>query len=239
MNSEKMLQIKGEIKKFVYTYTNALLAKRRLALKTFMFHNTRVIFDTIIKIKKDMNILTDKTTMDMVESMQVYLCAEGAGKIKGDAAEMGVYKGNTAAIIAKALPNKRLHLFDTFEGLPELSKKDREFKKGEYSASLSEVKKNLRKYKNIIYYPGIFPETGKKCKQKFFSFVHIDFDLYEGTKASLEFFYPRLSPGGIFLIHDYPQVGIKKAIDEFLKNRPESPISINGTQCLIVKQSSN
>lgn len=225
-----------EIKKNTYTLLNAALAKRRLSIRTYMFYNTRDIFDLIMKIKKDMHVDKDHTTMDITESLHVYFCAEAAKKIPGDAAEMGVYKGNTAAIIAEALPNKRLHLFDTFEGLPETGKNDEQFKKGEYVGTFKDVKRNLSKYKKILYYKGLFPETAKKCKQKKFAFVHIDFDLYDGTLASLNHFYPLMSAGGIFLIHDYPMTGIQRAIRDFLKDKPESCIVINGTQGLIVKQ---
>jgi hypothetical protein len=48
--------------------------------------------------------------------------------------------------------------------------------------------------------------------------VSLDCDLYEPMKAGLEFFYPRMTRGGIFLLHDYSSFswnGAKKAIDEF------------------------
>jgi hypothetical protein len=45
-------------------------------------------------------------------------------------------------------------------------------------------------------------------------------------KAGLECFYPRLSPGGILLLHDYCSgywPGATQAIDEFFQHRPENP----------------
>jgi hypothetical protein len=44
-------------------------------------------------------------------------------------------------------------------------------------------------------------------------------------KAGLEFFYPRLAPGGLLLLHDYSSgcfPGAKQAVDEFAKTIPEN-----------------
>jgi len=54
----------------------------------------------------------------------------------------------------------------------------------------------------------------------------MDADLYNPTKAGLEFFYPRLSPGGVILVHDYNYKweGLMKAVDEFVLTLPETPV---------------
>jgi hypothetical protein len=66
--------------------------------------------------------------------------------------------------------------------------------------------------------------------------VHFDVDLYESTKACLEFFYPRMIVGGVMLSHDYSLLaGVRKAVDEFLQDKPEKPIELPSTQCMIVK----
>ena len=36
-----------------------------------------------------------------------------------------------------------------------------------------------------------------------FALVHLDCDLYAPMRAGLEFFYPKLVPGGFMIIHDY------------------------------------
>ncbi len=36
----------------------------------------------------------------------------------GEVAEVGVYQGGSAKLLAKILPNKEIHLFDTFTGMP-------------------------------------------------------------------------------------------------------------------------
>jgi O-methyltransferase len=44
-------------------------------------------------------------------------------------------------------------------------------------------------------------------------------------KAGLEFFYPRLSPGGMMIFHDYSNPhweGAKRAVDEYLPRAIEN-----------------
>lgn len=53
-----------------------------------------------------------------------------------------------------------------------------------------------------------------------FIFVNLDFDLYLPILAGLQFFYPRLAPGGVILVHDYFTKiyhGVKETVDEFKK----------------------
>jgi hypothetical protein len=57
--------------------------------------------------------------------------------------------------------------------------------------------------------------------------VHIDCDLYEPAKAAIEFFYPRLSPGGLLIFHDYANPswdGIRRSVDEFFSGGAERPV---------------
>jgi hypothetical protein len=64
-------------------------------------------------------------------------------------------------------------------------------------------------------------------KDKRFSFVHVDVDLYQPTLDSMEFFCPRLNNGGILLCDDYVSSlcpGAIRAIDEFLADQPEKMI---------------
>lgn len=49
------------------------------------------------------------------------------------------------------------------------------------------------------------------------------FDKNYQPKAGLEYFYPRLSPGGVIIVHDYNPdwPGIMKAVDDFATKIPE------------------
>ena len=134
-------------------------------------------------------------------------------------AEVGVYKGGTAKIIASSCPNKQLLLFDTFKGMPKTTNHDLH-KEGEFSdTSLSEVKEYLKEFSNISYYPGLFPKTAESLKNVMFSFVHLDCDIYESVKEGLNFFVPKMADSGIIVLDDYFEPncpGAKIATDEFL-----------------------
>jgi predicted O-methyltransferase YrrM len=187
----------------------------------------------IKKIKKENDMLLFDN-----EAYQVYMAAKATNKIPGYIAEVGVYKGGSARIIAEVKGKRVLHLFDTFEGLPEISKIDnpQQFYKGKFLVSFEDIKKSFTKYSGVHFYKGLFPDTAGPVKDARFSFVNLDVDLYESTKNCLEFFYPRMSRGGIIISHDYiDAAGVKKAVDEFYKDKPETVLELSGSQCLIVK----
>ena len=76
-----------------------------------------------------------------------------------------------------------------------------------------------------------------------FSFVHLDVDLYESTKESINFFSPRMIRGGIIVVHDYGcSRGVRKAVDEcYLGQGDDKHSAFNmlhfngGTQVALVK----
>jgi O-methyltransferase len=163
-------------------------------------------------------------------------------KVPGAIAELGVYRGGSARLIASLKGDKELHLFDTFEGMPEVRLGLDYHSTGDFGGSwLEEVKRYLGDYNQIFYYKGFFPDSAKELGKSpvRFSLVHLDVDIYESTKAGLEFFYPRINTGGIIISHDYRSLrcpGVKKAFDEFFADKPEPVIELWKTQCLLVKQ---
>jgi len=168
-------------------------------------------------------------------------------KVPGAFAELGVYKGETALIMHKMDPNRRLHLFDTFEGFNskdldlEKNKDDRYTPDNFSDTTLESAKKLFENASEVLFYPGYFPDTTRSLTDKTFSLVHIDADLYLPTIAALKFFYPKVSPGGVLIIHDYNHTweGIKKALDEFMITIPESLVEVLDWQgsVMIIKNS--
>jgi O-methyltransferase len=166
-------------------------------------------------------------------------------RVPGDFAELGVYKGESACILHHLDPGRKFHLFDTFSGFPQ---QDLEHESGEAATYTSDrfsdthitaVLKRISGNENILMHPGYFPETAEKVRNEIFALVNLDADLYQPTRAALDFFYPSLSRGGIIFIHDYNYKweGIKRAVDEFMKTIPESLLLVpdmDGT-CMIVK----
>lgn len=153
-----------------------------------------------------------------------------ADKIPGAFAEVGVYKGDSAAILHAFDPDRELYLFDTFTGFPAYDLEGETGEAATYTtdnfadADAEHILTKFDNKDNIHLQMGYFPDTVKGLEEKRFALVNLDADLYNPTKAALEFFYLRLSPGGVIFIHDYniKWPGIIQAVDEFVRNIPET-----------------
>ncbi|MDR0399640.1 MAG: TylF/MycF family methyltransferase [Treponema sp.] len=151
--------------------------------------------------------------------------------LDGNVAELGVYRGEFAEKINMAFPDRKLYLFDTFEGFDERDIKTEKlngYSGCQHDFSKTNEKVVLRRMKfpeNCIIRKGYFPETADGIEDNYI-FVSIDVDLYEPIYKGLNYFYPRLVKGGYIFVHDYntkTYPGTKAAVKKFCK---ESDISI-------------
>ncbi|MDD1684773.1 MAG: TylF/MycF family methyltransferase [Methanoregula sp.] len=189
---------------------------------------------------KDLKKIRSETELliEDIEAYHIYMAVKRTQKVPGDIAEVGVYRGGSAKIICSVKGDKHLHLFDTFEGLPQVDEIDMvwPFYEGKFAASYDHVKDYLESDDNVSIYKGVFPATSGPVEDKYFSLVNLDVDCYESTKQCLEFFYSRMSPGGIILSHDYVTTpGVRKAFDDFFEGKAEPVLETAGSQCLVVK----
>lgn len=169
--------------------------------------------------------------------------------VAGNIAELGTYKGGAALLMAEALKEMRsprsILSFDSFCGYPAPGESDRmdngnfHYDKGHHGdTSYPYVEKVLRLYgvrNSVKIYKGWFEATlpSNVKPSESFSVVLLDCNHYASAQYALNFFYDKLSPGGIFIVDDYrrpeqpyhPEApGIKKAVDEFLADKPEALI---------------
>lgn len=144
--------------------------------------------------------------------------------VEGDIAELGVWRGNSAALLARVAEQngRNLFLFDTFEGFDarDLKGIDNRSREGDFaSTSIQYVKETVGPTTCVRYVKGFFPDSiPVELHSSRFSIVHIDCDLYAPMKAALEFFYPRMSRGALLILHDYHSgawPGATQAINEF------------------------
>ena len=146
--------------------------------------------------------------------------------LTGDYAEVGVYKGGISTVISQN-SNSNVYLFDTFEGMPYFTNNvDKDWKVGTFKdTDINNIKALFQTQKNVYIHKGIFPkDTAKFIETNKFKFVHLDVDNYISYKESLEFFYPRVVPGGVIVFDDYNCdccPGANLAIDEFLMDKSE------------------
>jgi hypothetical protein len=156
-----------------------------------------------------------------------------ANTSKGDIAELGVFKGNSAglfAMIAKKYKRK-LFLFDTFAGFDhrDLTGAD-ENNLSPFSNTELEKVRTFIDYDGAFFVKGRFPESLKDAPEmEEFAVVHIDCDLYAPAIAGIRYFFPRIVSGGMLILHDYGSglwPGIRKAADEYFADRREVPVFI-------------
>ncbi len=143
--------------------------------------------------------------------------------IKGNVAELGVYKGDFAYRINQTFSKRKLYLFDTFEGFDERdisTERKMGYSTGDQDFSNTSVELVLQKmpFRNqCIVKKGFFPATAEGMNDTF-CFVSIDTDLFDSILEGLQFFYPRLEKGGYIFIHDFNNdfyKGAREAVLQF------------------------
>lgn len=145
-------------------------------------------------------------------------------KLKGAVAEFGVFRGEFAQYINYAFPNKKLYLFDTFEGF-NAQEALNEKKKGNCTEAFIEAYKQtnldmvlnkLSYLENVIIKQGFFPDSLQGLDETF-SFVSLDVDFEESIFEGLKYFYPRLEKGGYIFVHDYNSdlYGVERAVNRY------------------------
>ncbi len=159
--------------------------------------------------------------------------------VSGAVAELGVYRGDFAKIINEIFPDRRLYLFDTFEGFPEQdmsyeTENDLLINKVGKLANTSAdyVLSRMPHPEACVIRQGYFPDTAAGLEDERYAFVNIDVDLYKPILAGLEYFWPRLAENGYLFVHDYfsfSYAGAKKAIEEFAEKNHVGFIPIGDT----------
>jgi O-methyltransferase len=183
------------------------------------------------------------TLVDHARCYILHQFAKQTAGLPGDLAEVGVYKGGTAKLLALTISpraKKTLHLFDTFTGMPPTQSGTDYHHAGDLGdTSLEGVQRTLQECGNVRFYKGFFPDTAGPVENSRFCMVHIDADIYQSVKDSCVFFYPRLEKGGVMVFDDYGFMscpGARKAVDEFFSDKPESPVYLPSGQCIVIKR---
>jgi O-methyltransferase len=162
--------------------------------------------------------------------------------IAGDIVECGVWRGGSMQAVAHALlgrgmSDRDLHLFDTFEGMPEPGAEDlardgtpaaellaaspREARIWA-EASLEDVELGMAETgypaERVHFHPGKVEDTIPARAPERIALLRLDTDWYESTRHELEHLYARVPAGGVLIIDDYATwQGARKAVDEFLE----------------------
>jgi hypothetical protein len=152
-------------------------------------------------------------------------CCRAVKDLHGMAAEVGVYKGGSLAIIVEELPKKLVRGYDTFEGLPAPSKEDEPARlwTGKYAVPMEAAAATLPDSEYVELVCGRFPVLGEPAHMLCnVVFAHVDVDLYHETGQALMHLVPRMAPGGIILVDDFGNPGapgVERAVRDVLHDR--------------------
>lgn len=186
-------------------------------------------------------------------------------KIPGDFVECGVWKGGSAMMMALMLKkhhltDRKLYLYDTFEGMSEPTEMDKTARGAEAAtlmkkesnkvstssvwcySPLEEVKSNLLATgyppENIQFIKGKVEDTLSRTIPGKLALLRLDTDWYESTRIELQMLYPLLEKKGVLIIDDFGHwEGAKKAVVEYFESIHEYPLlqRIDYTGRLMIK----
>lgn len=186
-------------------------------------------------------------------------------KLEGDIVECGVWRGGSMMAAARTLiqygdTSRHLYLYDTFEGMPPPTDKDRLGTNSQLASEIlaSEKKdqnnlhwaysplEEVRKNVSIVGYPmeqvhlikGRVEDTIPKTLPQKIAVLRLDTDWYESTKHELIHLYPLLASQGVLIIDDYGYwQGARKAVDEYFADQTYRPFlaRIDGTGRVAMK----
>jgi len=154
--------------------------------------------------------------------------------VEGELVELGAYRGHTASLLAKMARklDRIAYILDTFTRFDpaDVTGVDASVTLAGFRDTSREAVRALVGEDNVHYIKGGFPQTaGQLPADGRYCLMHIDCDLYAPILSALQYFYPRVAPGGFLVIHDYSSPhwrGAEKAVDEFFADKAEAPVPL-------------
>ena len=162
-------------------------------------------------------------------------------QIPGSIVECGVWRGGSMQAVARTLlargaTDRDLHLFDTFEGMPPPTDRDRrpdgrlasellashpKTRRVWAFASLDDVQAGMAQTgypaERVHFHRGLVEDTVPAQAPDRIALLRLDTDWYESTQHELDHLYDRVPSGGVVIFDDYGfWRGARQAIDEFL-----------------------
>lgn len=227
-------------KEIIYTIIRNFFLKRNIKIDRVRIpaEISKDHLETISRIKP-FTMTTDERIYMLIKSVEYII----ARNIPGDFVECGVWRGGSVMAIAQTLKNlgvtnRKIWLYDTFDGMTEPSESDLDWsgkiakdvllkqKKVDEKlnthafASINAVKKNLRtidyNFDNYIFVEGDVKETLMRNFPKSISLLRLDTDWYDSTLVELQQLFPLLEKDGIIILDDFGQwAGSRKAATEY------------------------
>ena len=141
-------------------------------------------------------------TNDYVRLATLELLCRRLETVPGAAAELGVYRGFFARCINQLMPQRKLYLFDSFEGFAEDANASDAFQAAHKNTAAEKVLSIMPYPELVTVKPGFFPASLDGLEERF-CLVSLDVDFYQTTLEGLRYFWPRLEQGGYLMLHDW------------------------------------
>jgi len=183
-----------------------------------------------MKLSKFFNELMSTQMQDFSRAIHTFHYALETQDLEGDIVEFGCFQGHTARILMCMLSNKKIHVYDSFQGSPV---NDENKVPGLCATSLEsfcDTFKNERLSLPIVHQGWFSDITPDQLPEKI-CFAHLDANYYISTIDPLRMIYDRMTQGGVIIIDDCPSVfcpGVQRACDDFFADKIETPLILKG-----------
>jgi len=147
----------------------------------------------------------------------------------GTMVEVGAFRGGTSLHLSNRWPSRKIFVCDTFEGFASLrldETLDTGISRGSWcnpdAAAVSRMFAERRR--DAVVLAGAFPDSDHDGQIQDVSFAHIDVDIYDSCRNSLEYLSARATPGALFAVNDYLREttrGVARAVAEFLSRHAD------------------
>lgn len=176
-------------------------------------------------------IISDQITKRELEIILTELQSILGNGVEGDIVEFGCYEGTTSLFLQRMLTesSKVLHVYDSFEGLPEKTDEDispigLQFTAGKLNASKKNFINNFKKASLPlpIIHKNWFKNFRTQDLPNTVALAFLDGDFYESINDSIRLIEPSLKQDSVVIIDDYDNEalpGAKLAVDEWQKRR--------------------
>ncbi|MBM3833097.1 MAG: hypothetical protein FJ403_07465 [Verrucomicrobia bacterium] len=176
------------------------------------------------EFQRSIKAVEHHTLLDVARLANLWNLARMTGP--GTFMEVGTFRGGGALHISNAAPEREIFVFDTFEGFRNLARGlDDIFDPNWFKDTTEEHVRLLFRPLNrrVTVVKGFFPQSAASLDLGKVAFCHLDVDVYEATKESLNFLAGRLAPRSLIVIDDFRRGahGLDRAVSEFLGLRKE------------------
>lgn len=170
--------------------------------------------------------------IDIHIEWRVAICcwaAKHASHLGGDFVECGVNTGMLSLAVCNYINfnslNRNFYLFDTYDGIPPEQITDAEARVGRgdensqhYEECYDVARRNFAGFPRAKLIRGKVPDTLSTVKIDKIAYLSIDMNVALPERAAIEYFWPKLVPGGIVILDDYGWINYpaqKATHDEF------------------------